>query len=134
MSGRSSNRLGTMVLQVQNGLHGKLGREDGGRRGHAFCGIEDLTLTGIHRHVVAALLAEMKDVRGSACFENCETEFRHSEMYSASRVGAPVLWGRVAKYVSLKAEEKWKTNSWGRAFGRGFDDECSLGGVMWADN
>ena len=35
-----------------------------------------LTLIGTHDHVVAALLAEMQDVKGSACFENCETEFR----------------------------------------------------------
>ena len=33
------------------------------------------TLTGVHGHVAAALLAEMQDVRGSACFENSETEF-----------------------------------------------------------
>ena len=38
-----------------------------------------LTLTWIHGHVVAALLAEMKDVRGSACFENCKTELRYSK-------------------------------------------------------
>ena len=36
-----------------------------------------LALTGVHGHVAAALLAEMQDVRGSACFENCETEFRY---------------------------------------------------------
>ena len=29
-----------------------------------------LTLTGAHGHPTAALLAEMQDVRGSACFEN----------------------------------------------------------------
>ena len=28
--------------------------------------------------MLAALLAEMKDMRGSGCFENCETEFRNS--------------------------------------------------------
>ena len=35
-----------------------------------------LSLIGTHGHVVAALLAEMQDVKGSACFETCETEFR----------------------------------------------------------
>ena len=35
-----------------------------------------LPLTGVHGHVVAGLLAEIKDVTGSACFENCETTFR----------------------------------------------------------
>ena len=37
-----------------------------------------LALTGVHGHVAAALLAEMQGVRGSACLENCETEFKHS--------------------------------------------------------
>ena len=35
-----------------------------------------LTLTGVHGHLTAALMAAMQDVRGSASFENCETEFR----------------------------------------------------------
>ena len=35
-----------------------------------------LSLTGVHGHVAAALLAEMQDVRGSACFENSETTRR----------------------------------------------------------
>ena len=34
-----------------------------------------LTLTGVHGHLTAALLAEMQDFRGSANFENCGTEF-----------------------------------------------------------
>ena len=34
-----------------------------------------LSLIGTLGHVVAALLAEMQDVKGSACFENCEAEF-----------------------------------------------------------
>ena len=50
-----------------------------------------LTLKGVHGHLTAALLAEMQDVRGSASFENCETEFRQGG------VEAPVLWGRIAK-------------------------------------
>ena len=36
-----------------------------------------LTLSGVHGHVAAALLAEMQDIRASACFENCETGFRY---------------------------------------------------------
>ena len=36
-----------------------------------------LTLTGVHGHLTAALLAEMQDVWGSASFENSETEFRY---------------------------------------------------------
>ena len=56
-----------------------------------------LTLTGVHGHLTAALLAEMQDVRGSASFENSETEFRYSQCIRQGGVEAPVLWGRVAK-------------------------------------
>ena len=38
---------------------------------------KNLTLTEVHGHPTAALLAEMQDVRRSACFENSETEFRY---------------------------------------------------------
>ena len=65
-----------------------------------------LSLTGVHRHVAAAVLAEMQDVQGSACFENCETEFRHSRCIRQGGVEAPVLWRRVAKYVSWKVQGK----------------------------
>ena len=44
-----------------------------------------LCSTGVHGHVAAALLAEMQDVQGSACFENCETEFRHSRCIRQGR-------------------------------------------------
>ena len=57
-----------------------------------------LTLTGVHGHPTAAVLAEMQDVRGSASFENSETEFRYSRCIRQGGVEAPVLW---------KAEEKW---------------------------
>ena len=58
-----------------------------------------LSIIGTHGHVVAALLAEMHNVKGSACFENCETEFRYSKCIRQGGVEAPVLWGRVVKYV-----------------------------------
>ena len=35
-----------------------------------------LTLTGVHGHLTAALLAEVQDVRGSSSFENSETAFQ----------------------------------------------------------
>ena len=36
-----------------------------------------LTLTSVHGHLTAALLAEVQDVRGSASLENCnKTNFR----------------------------------------------------------
>ena len=68
-----------------------------------------LSSTGVHGHVAAALLAEMQDVQGLVCFANCETEFRCSKCIRQGGVEAPVLWGRVAKYVSWTAEVKWKT-------------------------
>ena len=50
-----------------------------------------LTLTGVHGNLTAALLAEMQDVRGSATFKNCETEFRYSQFIRQGGVEAPVL-------------------------------------------
>ena len=49
----------------------------------------------------------------SACFENSETEFRYSRFLRRRSVEAPVLWGRVAKYVQRKAEVEWKAKGWG---------------------
>ena len=74
--------------------------------------------------MVVALLAEMKDVTGSACFENCETTFRCSQCFRQRGVEAPVLWGRVAK----------KTRGWGLAAGRKHDNEYFFRGQMWADS
>ena len=76
-----------------------------------------------HGHVVAALLAEMQDVKGSACFETCETEFRYSKCIRQGGVEAPILLGRVAKYVLWKAKEKWKARGWGLSFGGESDNE-----------
>ena len=53
-----------------------------------------------------ALLAEMQDMKGSACFENCETVFRYAKCIRQGGVEAPVLWERVAVYVLWKAERK----------------------------
>ena len=78
-----------------------------------------LSLIGTHGHVVSALLPEMQDMKGSAWFENCETEFRYSKCIRQGGVEAPVLWRRVAKYVLWKAEERWKARGWGLSFGGG---------------
>ena len=51
-----------------------------------------LTYMGAHEHVVAALLEEMKDVRGSACFENSETEFRDSRCVRQGSVDGEDGW------------------------------------------
>ena len=89
-----------------------------------------LTLTGVHGQLTAALLAEMQDARGSACFE----KFRYSRCIRQGGVEAPALWCRVAKYVLWKAEEQWKTNGWGLPCGGQHDNEYVLRGMMWADN
>ena len=44
-------------------------------------------------NIQAALLAEMQDVRGSASFENCGTEFQYFRCIRQGGVEAPVLWG-----------------------------------------
>ena len=93
-----------------------------------------LTLTGVPGHLTAALLAEMQDVRGSASFENCETEFRYSRCIRQGGVEAPVLWGCIANYVFWKAEEKWRAKGRGLSFGGQHDNEFSLRVMMWTDN
>ena len=65
-------------------------------------------------HVVAALLDQMKDAKGSARFENCETEFRYSWCTRQGSVEASLFFGerrerKVAKYVLRKGEGKWKS-------------------------
>ena len=93
-----------------------------------------LTRTGVHGHLTAALLAEIQDVRGSASFENCETDFRYSRCIRQRAVEALVLSKRIAKYVLWKAEEKWRAQGWLLSFGGQDDNEYTLRGMMWADN
>ena len=52
---------------------------------------------------------------------------------NASARAAPVLWGRVDKYESWKAEVKWKTRGWGLTFGVENDNECVVRSMMRAD-
>ena len=59
----------------------------------AFDVVVSKLLSLIGTHVVAALLAEMQDMKGSACFENCEIEFRYAKCIRQGGVEAPVLWG-----------------------------------------
>ena len=91
------------------------------------------TLTGLHGHLTAALLAEMQDVRGSAGFENCGTDFRYCCCIRQGGVEAPALWGRVAKQVLWTAEEKWRAEGWGLSFGGQHDNEYTLRGMMRAN-
>ena len=82
-----------------------------------------VTLTRVHGHLTVALLAEIQDVRGSASFQNIETDFSCSRCIRQGGVEAPVLWGRVAKYVLWKAEEKWRARSWRLSFGGQHDKQ-----------
>ena len=55
--------------------------------------------------------------------------------FARAGVEAPVLWGRLAKYVSWKAEEKWNARVWwGLDFGGKYDNEYVLRRMLWADN
>ena len=78
-----------------------------------------LALTGVHGHVSAALLAEMQDVQGSTCFENCETEFRYSRCIRQGGLEAPVLRGRVAKQCVVESRGKMEGLRMGSCFRRG---------------
>ena len=90
-----------------------------------------LTVTGVHGHLTAALLAEMQEVRGSACFEKSETEVRYRESIRQGGLEAPVLRGRVAEYFG---KVKWKANGWRLPWGGQQDNNFVLRGMMWADN
>ena len=57
-----------------------------------------------------------------------------ASVVSKGGVEAQVLWGRVAKYVQWKAEEKRKANGWRLPFGGQHDNEYVLPGMMWAGN
>ena len=62
---------------------------------------------------------------------------RSSDIRGCIRQGgveAPVLWGRVANYVSRKSEEKCKARGWGPTFGDENDNDYVLRCMMWADN
>ena len=57
-------------------------------------------------HVRKALLEEMKDVKGSACFENCETELRSSMCIRQGGVEVSVLWSRVTKIRTVESRDE----------------------------
>ena len=122
------------IVQIQCGLMASLGVKTKFDVAKPSAVSKILTLTGVHGHLTAALLAEMQDVRGSASFENSETEFRYSRCIRQGGVEAPVLWERVAKSVLLKAEEKWRAKGGELPFGGQHDNEFVLRWMMWADN
>ena len=71
------------------------------------------------------------------CWQDASRIARRSSGIRGVRQGgveAPALWGRVAKYVLWKVEEKWKARGSELAFGGELDNECVLRSVLWADN
>ena len=62
-----------------------------------------LTLSGVHGHLTAAMLAEMQDVRGSASFEKSETEFRYSRCIRQGSVEAPSVVGTRCQICALES-------------------------------
>ena len=58
------------------------------------------------------------------------------QVHTQGGVEAPVLWGRVTKYVLWKAEERWKVRGWGLSFGWRVNlttiAECDVGGQLLA--
>ena len=123
MAGRSPHRFGNGVLQIQHGFLGELGRGDGVRR--------ILSLTGVHGHVAASLLAEMQDVQGSACFENRETKFRYSRCIRHGGVQAPVL--RRRENVLWKSRGKVEGQRMGYYLRKEYHNQYVLLG-MWEEN
>ena len=99
VEGGSPDRSGTGALQIQHHFLASLDVKTVFDVAKPSAVSRILSLTGLHGHVAAALLAEMQHVPGSACFENCETEFRNTRCIRQGGVEAPVLWGRVAECV-----------------------------------
>ena len=69
---------------------------------HLLCSLFSLTFPYppcLRGHIVAALLEELHDLKGQACFENCATEFGYS---LCIRQGSALLWRKIAKYSSWR--------------------------------
>ena len=73
------------------------------RRGQTLSGIEDSLLDRSLQIRGCGSAGRDAGLQGSACFENCETEFRYSKCIRQGGAEAPVLWVRVAKYVLRRA-------------------------------
>ena len=83
--------------------------------------------------MVAALLAEVQDVRGSACFDNSETEFR-CEMCPPGKRGGPGALKACGQIRVVESTGTWKARGWGPPLGGEKDNEYVVRGMMWADN
>ena len=82
----------------QDDASGQLGCEDSCRCGHAgyHCGYFEGN--GVHGWALAALLEEMKGMKGTASFESCETDFRyftHSRCIRQGGMEAPTVLDEV---------------------------------------
>ena len=85
-----------------------------------------LCLIGNHGYVVAAMLEEMQDVKGSAR--------RNFDTLNAS---GRVVWrhqccggGWLSTYIG-KLQKKWTARGWELSFGRDSDNEYVLRSMIW---
>ena len=83
-----------------------------------------LTIMGTHGHVVAALFEEMKDVTGSACFENGDG-VSPFETYSARRCRGSSVAEESGQIRAVESRKEMEGQGMGDRFRRG---------VMWADS
>ena len=83
-------------------------------------------LIGVSGHVVAAFLAEMQDVRGSACFENCETAFRYSRCIRQGGVEAVCCGGAWPNACFGKPRKNGRPEGGNFPFERKHDDDNVL--------
>ena len=102
----------------------------GCQRGQPWCGVAYLDIHRTHQHLVARRLEEMKDVSGSACFENCDMMFRYSRCMRRGSVEAPVLWSKLRRTYCGKQKGSGEPKDEGLLFG----SENLFSGMLWADN
>ena len=126
MAGRPSNRFSSKILQVQYGLWGKLGCEDGIRRDYTFSDFKDSHLA---RTLNSCSLG--RNARRSAIpvLRKKGHGFRCSKCVRQSGMEAPELGGRVAKFSVRTTDEKWKTQTWGLPFSGQHNIEHVLRGL-----
>ena len=67
----------------------------------------------------AAVMSEMMDVKGSARFENCGTEFRSLQCIRQGCLEGRVSWEKMVKYVLEILEQTWEATSWRIRFSGG---------------
>ena len=124
--------MGTRFLQLLDGVCGKLGCEDGARCGQALRGVLNSNPDGDTRTRCGSSFEGKKDVRGCACFENCETEFRYSKCIREEGWRLQCVIAKSGQIRFVESLEERKARRWDFAFGGDGDDEYLFRGMMWA--